>query len=90
MKGKKGKIALAAAAVAALAGVAALFKGCGDDKKSEGIVAPSPAPAPVIPEEQTQPVESRYDVLHSEIARQKLIQSKQATIRQQLLKQLTA
>ena len=66
MKGKKGKIALAAAAVAALAGVAALFKGCGDDKKSEGIVAPSPAPAPVIPEEQTQPVESRYDVLPEE------------------------
>ena len=66
MKGKKGKVALAAAAVAVLAGAAALIKGCSDDnKKNENIVTPTPTPTP-IPEKDEKPKESRYDVLPEE------------------------
>ena len=65
MKGKKGKFALAAAAVAVLAGAAALIKGCSDDnKKNENIVTPTPTP--VIPDKDEKPKESRYDVLPEE------------------------
>lgn len=60
-KGKKGKFALAAAAVAVAAG---LIKCCsGDDKKDDNPVIPTP---PVPDKPDTTPQESKYDVCYEE------------------------